>query len=66
MLRGIATALQAHPLDEVPPPLRPHLDRLLKQKPKDLLVLEVLARMKDAPCTGRAPKHGRGCVGQGG
>jgi putative heme-binding domain-containing protein len=47
VLRGIATALQAHPLDEVPPPLRPHLDRLLKQKPKDLLVLEVLARMKD-------------------
>ena len=49
VLRGIATALQANPLDAVPPPLRAHLDRLVKQKPKDLLVLEVLARMKDAP-----------------
>src|SRR6185295_5518383 len=49
VLRGIATALQGRPLDSVPPPLRPHLDRLLKHKPKDLLLLEVLARMKDAP-----------------
>ena len=55
-LRGIATALRAHPHDEVPPPLRPHLDRLLKQKPKDLLVLEVLARMKDPACPGRAAR----------
>jgi putative heme-binding domain-containing protein len=47
VLRGIATALQARPTDGVPPPLRPHFDRLLKQQPNDLLVLEVLARMKD-------------------
>jgi len=49
VLRGIATALQAHPLTEVPPALRSPLDQLRKQKPKDLLVLEVLARMQDAP-----------------
>ena len=48
VLRGIATALQANPLDSVPPPLKPHLDRLLKQRGRDLLVLEVLARMRDA------------------
>lgn len=49
VLRGIATALQAHPLTEVPPALRSPLDQLRQQKPKDLLVLEVLARMQDAP-----------------
>jgi putative membrane-bound dehydrogenase-like protein len=49
VLRGVATALQAHPQDAVLPALRGPLDQLLKQKPKDLLVLEVLARMKDAP-----------------
>ena len=48
-LRGIATALQAHPQDAVPPALRAPLAELLKKNPKDLLVLEVLARMKDAP-----------------
>jgi putative membrane-bound dehydrogenase-like protein len=48
ILRGIATALQANPLDAVPPPLRAHLDRLVKQRGRDLLVLEVLARMNDA------------------
>src|SRR5262249_33467342 len=49
VLRGVATALQAHPVDSVPPALRGPLDQLRRQKPKDLLVLEVLARMKDAP-----------------
>jgi putative membrane-bound dehydrogenase-like protein len=48
VLRGVATALQAHPLDTVPPALREPLNTLRKQRPKDLLVLEVLARMKDA------------------
>ncbi|MBY0458616.1 MAG: c-type cytochrome, partial [Gemmataceae bacterium] len=49
VLRGIATALQAHPLDAVPPALRQPLAELRRQRPKDLVVLEVLARMKDAP-----------------
>lgn len=49
VLRGIATALQAHPQNEVLPVLRAPLDLLRMQRPKDLLVLEVLARMKDAP-----------------
>ncbi len=49
VLRGIATALQAHPQDTVLPALRAPLDQLRLQKPKDLLMLEVLARMKDAP-----------------
>ena len=49
VLRGIATALQAHPLDEVPAALREPLAELRKQRKKDLVVLEVLARMKDAP-----------------
>lgn len=49
VLRGIATALQAYPQDAVLPALREPLDRLRKERPKDLLVLEVLARMKDAP-----------------
>jgi putative heme-binding domain-containing protein len=46
-LRGIATALQAHPLDSVPPALKQPLANLSKMKPKDLLLLEVLARMND-------------------
>ena len=49
VLRGVATALQAHPQDAVLPSLRAPLDQLRKERPKDLLVLEVLARMKDAP-----------------
>lgn len=49
VLRGVATALQAQPQNEVLPALRAPLAELLKQRPKDLLVLEVLARMKDAP-----------------
>ncbi len=49
VLRGISTALQAHPADEVLPALRFPLAELRKQKPNDLLVLEVLARMKDVP-----------------
>ncbi len=49
VLRGVSTALQAHPLDAVPPALRGPLAELLKKNPTDLLVLEVLARMKDAP-----------------
>jgi putative membrane-bound dehydrogenase-like protein len=49
VLRGVATALQAHPLEAVVPGLRAPLAQLLQQRPKDLLVLEVLARMKDAP-----------------
>ncbi|AWM39566.1 Trehalose utilization [Gemmata obscuriglobus] len=47
VLRGVATALQAKPLDAVPPALRQPLAELRKQRPKDLLVLEVLARMGD-------------------
>ncbi|HEV3385619.1 MAG TPA: PVC-type heme-binding CxxCH protein, partial [Gemmata sp.] len=46
-LRGIATALQAHPLDSVPPALKQPLANLRTMKPKDLLLLEVLARMND-------------------
>jgi putative membrane-bound dehydrogenase-like protein len=49
VLRGVATALQAHPLDEMPPGLRAPLGDLRKTKPKDLLILEVLARMNDDP-----------------
>jgi putative membrane-bound dehydrogenase-like protein len=49
VLRGIAAALQAHPQDAVLPALRAPLDELRKQRPNDLLVLEVLARMRDAP-----------------
>ncbi len=48
-LRGIATALQAHPLNAVPPALRGPLANLRRTKPKDLLLLEVLARMNDEP-----------------
>ncbi|QJW93494.1 PVC-type heme-binding CxxCH protein [Frigoriglobus tundricola] len=48
-LRGVATALQAYPQDSVPPALRAPLANMLKQNPRDLLVLEVLARMKDEP-----------------
>ncbi len=47
VLRGIATALQGNPLEGVPASLRPALDRIRKEKPRDLLLLEVLARMKD-------------------
>lgn len=47
-LRGIATALQAHPLTEIPPALRGPLATIRKNKPRDLLLLEVLARMNDA------------------
>jgi len=46
-LRGVATALQAHPLDEIPPALRGPLAELRKTKPRDLLLLEVLVRMND-------------------
>jgi putative membrane-bound dehydrogenase-like protein len=46
-LRGVAIALQAHPQDSVLPSLRAPLGELLQANPKDLLVLEVLARMKD-------------------
>ncbi len=49
VLRGIATALQSNPQNGVPPALREPLARLRKERPKDLLVLEVLARMKDPP-----------------
>jgi putative membrane-bound dehydrogenase-like protein len=49
VLRGVATALQAHPQDRVLSSLRAPLDGLRKNRPKDLLVLEVLARMKDPP-----------------
>ncbi|MCI0705375.1 MAG: ThuA domain-containing protein [Planctomycetia bacterium] len=49
VLRGVSTAVQAHPVDAVPPAIRAPLEQLRKQRPKDLLVLEVLARMKDAP-----------------
>jgi putative membrane-bound dehydrogenase-like protein len=47
VLRGIATALQAHPLTEIPSGLRAPLAALRKAKPRDLLILEVLARMND-------------------
>lgn len=46
-LRGIATALQAHPLNEIPPALRSPLAELRKTMPRDLLLLEVRARMND-------------------
>ena len=49
VLRGVATALQAYPQDAVLPAICAPLAELLQQNPKDLLVLEVLARMKDAP-----------------
>ncbi len=49
VLRGISTALQAHPVEAVLPALRFPLAELRKHKPNDLLVLEVLARMKDVP-----------------
>ncbi|MFM8272224.1 MAG: PVC-type heme-binding CxxCH protein, partial [Gemmata sp.] len=48
VLKGVATALQAHPRDAVPPALRAPLADLREKDPADLLVLEVLARMKDA------------------
>lgn len=48
VLRGMSTALQAYPQETVPAALRQALDDLRKQRPKDLLVIEVLARMKDA------------------
>ena len=47
VLRGIATALQAHPLDAIPPSLQAPLNQLRQQRKKDLVLLEVLARMKD-------------------
>ncbi|MCS6864344.1 MAG: ThuA domain-containing protein [Gemmataceae bacterium] len=53
VLRGIATALQAHPGKDVIPALREPLADLLKQRPDDLLVLEVLARMGDADACSR-------------
>ncbi len=46
-LRGVVTALQAHPLDEVPPALRRPLEELRIMKPRDLLLLEALARLND-------------------
>jgi putative membrane-bound dehydrogenase-like protein len=49
VLKGVAAALQARPLDAVPPPLKPALEGLWKAKPKDMLVLEVLARMSHEP-----------------
>jgi len=48
VLRGVATALQANPLDAVPEALRAPLAQLRKERKKDLVVLEVLARMNDA------------------
>jgi putative heme-binding domain-containing protein len=47
VLRGIATALQAHPLDTIPAGLRVPLGELFKAKPRDLLLLEVLVRMNE-------------------
>ncbi|HVL15981.1 MAG TPA: PVC-type heme-binding CxxCH protein, partial [Gemmata sp.] len=47
VLRGIATALQAHPLDTIPAGLRVPLSELLKAKPRDLLVLEIVVRMNE-------------------
>jgi putative membrane-bound dehydrogenase-like protein len=49
VLCGCATALQAHPLDAVPAGLRAPLAQLRQANPRDLLVLEVLARMNDDP-----------------
>jgi putative membrane-bound dehydrogenase-like protein len=49
LLRGIAAALQTRPLDEVPPPLVAPLTTIWNAKPRDLLVLEVLARMNHKP-----------------
>jgi putative membrane-bound dehydrogenase-like protein len=46
-LRGVATALQAHPLEETPPALRAPLAQLRAKRPRDLVLLEVLARMND-------------------
>jgi putative heme-binding domain-containing protein len=48
LLRGIAAALQGHPLDSAPPTLRAWLALLRTREPKNLLVLEILARMKDS------------------
>lgn len=53
VLRGLATALQSHPQKDVVPALREPLANLLKQRPNDLLVLEVLARMNDAEARAR-------------
>ncbi len=47
--RGIATALQAHPLESVPESLRGGLEESRREKPRDLLILEVFARMNDLP-----------------
>jgi putative membrane-bound dehydrogenase-like protein len=49
VLKGIATALQSKPLDSPPAGLKMQLDAILKEKPRDFLVLEVLARMNDEP-----------------
>ena len=45
VLKGCATALQTKPLDSVPAGLKQPLEALWKEKLKDFLVLEVLARM---------------------
>jgi putative membrane-bound dehydrogenase-like protein len=49
VLKGVATALQTKPLDAVPAGLVRPLEQLWKEKPKDFLVMEVLARMNHQP-----------------
>ncbi len=49
VLRGIATALQAHPLDSPPASLLAPIEEVRRMRPKDLLVLEVLVRMNHEP-----------------
>src|SRR5207248_6413320 len=49
VLKGVATALQTKPLDAVPVGLVRPLEQLWQEKPKDFLVLEVLARMNHQP-----------------
>jgi putative heme-binding domain-containing protein len=45
ILRGMNTALQTKPLDAIPEGIRPQMEGMFKEKPKDFLVLEAMARM---------------------
>jgi len=48
VLRGMNTALQTKPIDKIPSGIESRMNGLFKERPKDFLVLEAMARMNHA------------------
>ena len=59
VLRGVAAALKENPQNSVLPALRVPLDDLRKQRPKDLLVLEILGADEGRARRGGAARNRR-------